>query len=154
MGDGHRLSWCPALRDLIRYDKDNGMFETMQKYHPMANELLTPLNEDIPSTLGMVDVDWMLRVAPSCWSKVGGAIFYFGAKTFWNTARGVLGGAFRLFGEDNPYTFGYGSMFQTGNRNAPRVAYAWVRQGIPLEGLFQPALELLKAECSPGCGAI
>ena len=139
MAEEQMIRWGQALRELINYEKENGKLGTLHKYHPMANELLTPLNEDIPSIYGPVDVDWMLRVAPSCMSLLTGYAFYAGAKTFWNTARGVLS----WFTPDSPYSFGYGSIFQIGNRNAPRVAYAWLRMDNTLEMLFKPALEML-----------
>lgn len=144
----HKIAWCIPLRDLITYEEENGRAYTLAKYHPLAFDLLLPLNVDIPSVIGAVDVDWMFRVAPACLNSHAGKAFYFGAKTLWNTAKGIGG----LFGSG--HDFNYRSVMQEGNRNAPIAANAWLRQGYTLYDLFEPARHLLEDECSKDCSVL
>ncbi|MBI2899480.1 MAG: hypothetical protein HYY17_04805 [Planctomycetes bacterium] len=146
MSTGHTIRWCQPMRDFVLYEAANGKTLTLLKYNPLNHDLLIPLNHDIPSLYGVVDVDWMLRIAPACGSGniVGGTVTYFGAKTFWNTVRGIGG----LVTGDSSMRFGYGSVFDTANRNAPRVATAWVSWPLTLAQIFRPASEHVQRNCS------
>ncbi len=89
------------------------------------------LNCDFPSTLGIVDVDWMLRSSFFGYGLIPGAptFFYFTGKTAWNIVNGNL-----TAGTMDP-----------GHRNAPNVAAAWLRGRDTLAEIFAPAIE--KCRC-------
>lgn len=143
----HKISWCEPLRKLVDYEHKNGRMMTLATYHPMAFDLLMPLNCDIPSIYGSVDVDWMFRVAPVSAHPGMAYSAYGAAKTFWNTAKGVAG----LFTGRPEHKFNYGSVFQEGNRNAPKVAHLWMTGGQTLWDIFEPALDFLEEHCSEDC---
>jgi len=129
---------------LIEYEADNGRVSTLKTYHPLAFNLLMPLNTDIPSKYGSVDVDWMFRVAPVSIHPGTGFFVYGAAKTIWNTGKGVAG----WFVKDPMLKFNYGSIFQGGNRRAAWVAHKWLTSGDTLEEVFAPALEFLQDHCT------
>ncbi|MBI2899481.1 MAG: hypothetical protein HYY17_04810 [Planctomycetes bacterium] len=147
----HTIRWCQPMRDLVMYEAANGKTMTLMRYNPLNNDLLVPLNHDIPSIHGVVDVDWMFRVALH--TRVGGELLggaaYVGYKTAWNTARGTLSavtGQWDRYGLQMP--FAYASVFDSANINAPRVADRWLHGPLSLAQIFRPASEHVQRNCS------
>jgi hypothetical protein len=124
--------WHRALRELVDYEAGHGKMLTLLKYHPAAHSLLVPLNYDIPSIFGPVDVDWMFRVAWASGSEFAGWMMYRTAKFYWNiTDPRKTGWESRM---------DMRSIFQTANENAPRVAHQWLSTDLTLKQIFAPAL--------------
>lgn len=143
------ILWCDAFVRLVEYEDQHGTLATVLRYNPLNNDLLVPLNYDIPSIYGDVDVDWMLRLTYTQIPTFGSSIFspaiaqmmglalshihYLGAKAFWNIVRSI----------SDRYDFELSSIFQTANIRAPAVVVHWI-QGQRLRQIFAPAL----AQCT------
>lgn len=128
-------TWGAPLRELVEYERTRGKWATLLHYNPARGSLLIPLNHDIPTIYGLVDVDWMFRVAWAAYCEFAGWLFYRTAKFYWNLTdprRGAL--RERL----SP-----ASIYQEANENAPRVAHEWLTCGRTLEQIFAPALARL-----------
>jgi DNA-directed RNA polymerase subunit M/transcription elongation factor TFIIS len=137
--------WCSPLKELVSYEQQNGTLNTIIKYNPANDDLLIPLNHDIPSVYGLVDVDWMLRltytqvptiipsiISPAIAEGLGilySHFNYLGAKTLWNILRSV----------SEVYDLEFASVMQEANLNAPSVVVSWVH-GESLDEIFKPAL--------------
>ena len=150
--------WCSPFMDLVRYEDDNGKLGVLMKYNPFAFSLLPPLNKNIRSIYGEVDVDWMLRLAISQYLTVVVSIFspssavligmasaneiYFIWKPFWNTLRASFGYATNY----EPWKdFEYATVFEEANRNAPMVIRIWFHRDVSLRDIFAPAITLCES---------
>jgi len=147
--------WCSPFMDLVRYEDEHGKLGVLMTYNPFALSLLPPLNKNIPSIYGEVDVDWMLRLALSQYLTVFVSIFspssaeligmasaneiYFIWKPFWNTLRASFGYATNF---DPWKDFEYASVFEEANRNAPMVIRIWFHRETSLRDIFAPAITL------------
>jgi len=119
---------CAALRELIRYDStQRGPSGTYWKYNPFSS-LLLDLNATFDSTVGPVDVDWMLRLSGLGMAYYPGSakLDYSVLKRFWN----IINGASPTAGMNEP-----------GHANAANAAYQWIHNAIPLSDMFAPALK-------------
>ena len=76
--------WGKPLLELVEYEKAHGKTATLLKYDPFDSGLLVPLNYDIPTIFGVVDVDWMFRVAFASRNLFTGWLLYRTAKFYWN----------------------------------------------------------------------
>ena len=113
-----------------------------------GEETLIPLNHNIPSIHGDVDVDWMFRLAfiqypfilasvftPSMaegFGLIASYIGYMGAKFFWNSVR-ALAPEWRLE---------YGSIFEEGNWNSASAIVDWIHHEKSLREIFAPAVTI------------
>ena len=140
--------WCSAFMDLIRYEDNNSKLDVLMHYHSLSNERLIPLNHNIPSIYGEVDMDWMLRLAFVQYPFVFLSIFTpsmaegFGSiasrlaqlvlKTGWNTIRAVV----------PEYDLEYSSVIEEGNWNSSPAIVAYVHHPDSLRDIFAPAVEI------------
>ena len=134
---GGPSDWGKPLRELVAYEEAAGKFQTCMKYNPANSTLLVPLNHDIPSIYGEVDVDWMLRVAWASGNEFTGWLLYRTAKFYWNVIdpRQTGGWSARLSNR---------SIIQSANEMAPYVAHKWLGEGKTLRQIFPPALTQCK----------
>ncbi len=157
--------WGKPLLDLVGFEKSNGKAHTLVRHDPLNFELLAPLNHDILSVHGVVDVDWMFRVAMFSGSVVTAYLSYVSGKLLWNTTRGLASHGTGYINAiksipagstleeriemlkrgDGMYKLEYGSVLDPANRNAPFVANAWLKPNMTLERLFAPALLACRA---------
>ncbi len=130
---GGPSEWGKPLRALVNYEAANGKFKTCMRYNPAAGDYLIPLNHDIPSIYGDVDVDWMFRVAWAGKSQFGSWLLYRTAKFYWNVIdpRQTGGWSARLSNR---------SIIQSANEMAPYVAHQWLSSDQTLRDIFAPAL--------------
>jgi hypothetical protein len=140
--------WCAAFMDLGRYEDAHGKWGVITHYHSLSNDRLIPLNFNIPSIFGDVDVDWMFRLAfiqypfiissifsPSMSEGFGGLFSragQIGLKGFWNTIRATA----------PEWDLEYGSILEEGNWNSSTAIVAWIHQDLSLRDIFSPAISL------------
>jgi hypothetical protein len=134
---GGPSEWGKPLRRFVDFETKNGKFKTLMEYHPANGSLLIPLNHDIPTIYGDVDVDWMLRVAWASDNEFAGWLLYRTAKFYWNVIdpRQTGGWDARLSNR---------SIVQSANEMAPYVAHKWIGEGKTLRDIFAPALAKCK----------
>ncbi len=125
------------MRALVAYEEAAGKFQTCMKYNPANGSLLVPLNHDIPSIYGYVDVDWMFRVAWAGKSQVGSWLLYRTAKFYWNVIDPRQTGGWQARLSEK-------SIIQSANEMAPYVAHQWLSGDLPLRRIFAPALSRCK----------
>lgn len=132
---GGPKEWGKPLLDLVKYEEKSGKFKTCMRYNPANCDLLVPLNHNIPSIYGEVDVDWMFRVAWAGKSDFGSWLLYRTAKFYWNVLdpRQTGGWSARLSNR---------SIIQSANEMAPYVAHQWLGGDKTLRHIFAPALKL------------
>ncbi len=128
---GYCPGWCKPLRDRVAFEEEYGKIGTLAVYNPLTHWKCVPLNHDIPSIYGNVDVDWMLRVATLARSQFAAWFTYRYAKIAWNAVDR------RRKGLDLP------SLYDPANMNAPYVAHQWLAGESRLREIFKPALDLL-----------
>lgn len=140
--------WCSAFMDLVRYEDAHGKWGVITHYHSLSNDRLIPLNFNIPSIFGEVDIDWMFRLAfiqypfiissilsPSMSEGFGGLLSragQIGLKGFWNTVRAAA----------PEWDLEYGSILEEGNWNSSTAIVAWIHQDLSLRDIFSPAISL------------
>ena len=141
-------TWCSAFMNLVRYEDDNGKWGVITHYHSLSNENLIPLNHNIPSIYGDVDVDWMFRLAfiqypfivtsilsPSMsegFGSIASRIGQIGLKGFWNTIRAPF----------PEWDLEYQSVVEEGNWNSSIAIVAWIHQDKSLRDIFAPAISM------------
>jgi hypothetical protein len=145
--------WCIPFMELIDYEAKYGKIWVLYRYNSfttgiVGEETLIPLNYNIPSVLGDVDVDWMFRLAITQYAfSISGKVFpimseYLAAKSakgglfilkgFWNTVRAMA----------PEWDWEYDSIYEEGNWNATTAINKWVFGTGTLKDLFKPAVEL------------
>jgi len=143
--------WRPHLRKLVAFEKDHGKTLTILKYRPLS-EAAIDLNYDIPSTVGSVDVDWMMCLAGFSRFKGVSWIVYITAKRFWNSIDPrknskweSLLGFFAPWARDLIQGEKYrrirdSQIFAPPHLNAHRAAHLWMSTNTSLSEIFHPAL--------------
>jgi len=145
--------WCHAFNTLIVYEAMHGKIWTLYRYNSfttgiIGDETLIPLNHNIPSILGDVDMDWMFRLAVTQYAfYISGMALpslseYLAEKSsragqielkaFWNTIRAPF----------PEWNWEYESIFETGNWNAAPAITQWLFSNMSLADLFAPAVKL------------
>jgi Domain of unknown function (DUF4157) len=145
-------NWCSAFMKLVRYEEKNGKAWVLYEYNSFTTgifgeETLIPLNHNIPSIHGDVDVDWMFRLAfiqypfilasvysPSMaegFGLIASYLGYMGAKAFWNSIRAPF----------PEWRWEYGSIFEEGNWNSAGAIVDWIHHQKSLREIFAPAVE-------------
>jgi hypothetical protein len=138
--------WCDALMRLIEYEDRHGKLNTLVEYHSLDNDDLVPLNYNIPSIYGEVDVDWMLRMAVIQYPFIIGSIFTpsmsegFGSLA----SRGayVLLKGFWIALDPRTSRWRWESLVEEGNWNSASVIVRWIHGQETLRDIFAPAIPL------------
>lgn len=142
------LLWCTPFMNLVEYEDRHGKLETLWEYNSLNHDLLIPLNRDIPSIYGDVDVDWMFRLAiieemfiiPSIFSPsmaegfgmIASRLGYIGLKGFWNTVRAPF----------SEWDWEYESLLEEANWNAATVINDYIHHDVTLRDIFAPAIAI------------
>jgi hypothetical protein len=137
---------------LIEYEEDHGRLNTLIEYNSFDNDDLIPLNYNIPSIYGEVDVDWMLRLAVIQYPFIIGSIFtpsmsegfgglasraaYLALKTFWVAI------------DPRTSSWNWDSILEEGNWNSANVIVRWIHGEETLRDIFAPAIPLCQGQPS------
>jgi hypothetical protein len=149
--------WCFPVLELLDFETKYGKIGVLLRYSSFTTGIimedkLIPLNHNIPSTLGDVDVDWMFRLACTQYLfYITGNVFpslseYLAAKS---SRRGlfILKGIWNTIRAPFPeWTWEYESIYETGNWNAAPAVTEWLFGTGTLGDLFSPAVNQCMAQ--------
>jgi hypothetical protein len=140
------ILWCDALMTLVEYEEQHGKLNTLVEYHSFDHDDLIPLNYNIPSIYGEVDVDWMFRLAVVQYPFIIGSIFTpsmsegFGSLA--SHAMYVLLKSFWIAIDPRTDQWNWDSLTEEGNWNSSSVIIRWIHGQETLRDIFAPALPL------------
>ncbi|HYH57463.1 MAG TPA: DUF4157 domain-containing protein [Anseongella sp.] len=138
--------WCNSLVDLVNYEEQHGKLNTLVEYNSFDNEDLVPLNYNIPSIYGEVDVDWMLRLAVIQYPFIVGSIFTPSMSEGFGSVFSRLGylalKSFWIAIDPRAENWNWASLTEEGNWNSSPVVIHWIHGAESLRTIFAPALEL------------
>lgn len=149
--------WCFQFLELLDFETKYGKIGVLLRYNSFSLGLimenkLVPLNHNIPSTFGDVDMDWMFRLACTQYVfYITGNVFptmseYLAAKSSRNGLI-VLKGIWNTIRAPFPeWTWEYDSIYETGNWNAAPAITQWFFGSGTLADLFSPALNLCMSQ--------
>lgn len=145
--------WCGPFKQLIDYEARYGRLWVLYRYNSFTTgifgeETLIPLNYNIPSILGDVDVDWMFRLAVTQYAFSISGKFAPGlsddlaAQSSVNGLR-ILKGTWNTIRAPFPqWNWEYESIREEGNWNASTAINKWMMGVGTLKDLFKPAVDL------------